>query len=125
MSPPKFSRVLVVDDDLIVAEIVKEWLGRAGYIVTTRESALGVSVLLTTPEKPDVILLDLKMPGLSGTGLARLEVMQKTPIIFHSSTPQEELNTISQQLGVLGGIQKTNNASLFLKKFQALLRDIP
>lgn len=124
MLPPKFSRVLVVDDDLLVTEIAKERLERAGYNVATRESALGISVLITTPEKPDVILLDLKMPGLSGVGLARLEALQKTPIIFHSSAPQEELDALSQQFGVLGGIQKTGNAVLFLTKFQSLLEKI-
>jgi CheY-like chemotaxis protein len=125
MSALTSSRVLVVDDDLIVLEIVRERLEGAGFEVSVKESSLGISALLTTSKRPALILLDLKMPGLSGVGLARLEALKKTPIVFHSSQPQEELDALAKRLGVLGAIQKTSNAALFLEKFQALWKSIP
>ena len=57
--------VLVVDDDLHVGNVVEELLAREGYLVNRAYS--GTEALLSLGEKkPDLVLLDLMLPGLSG-----------------------------------------------------------
>jgi CheY-like chemotaxis protein len=64
--------VLVIDDDDLTREIVALLLNGAGYAVETADS--GDAALLhlqTAPQRPEVVLADLQMPGTSGTDLAR------------------------------------------------------
>jgi CheY-like chemotaxis protein/phosphoribosyl 1,2-cyclic phosphodiesterase len=66
-SPP---RLFVVDDDAEVAELVSEVMRDAGFAVTHFEDGeVAWPAILENP--PDVVLLDLMMPGLDGFGLAR------------------------------------------------------
>ncbi len=60
--------VLVVDDDPDIRESIRLFLEAHGYAVTTaRDGAEGLERLTVDP--PDVLLLDLMMPGMSGTEL--------------------------------------------------------
>ena len=62
-------RILVVDDDKEFLEELKETLGLSGYdVVEVNDSVSAVDVARST--KPDLVLLDLKMPGKSGFQLA-------------------------------------------------------
>ena len=63
--------VLVVDDDPIVLEVTRERLEGAGYIVYVREEALGTSQW-SAEFQPDIVLLDVNMPALTGLDLAQL-----------------------------------------------------
>lgn len=55
-------RVLLVDDDPDVRELVRETLGRAGHSVL-EAADLGAAVALLDGARPDVVLLDLDLPG--------------------------------------------------------------
>ncbi len=58
-------RILIVDDDLFISDLYSLELQKAGYIVTTAGGGeLGLSKMQI--EKPDLILLDVAMPGLDG-----------------------------------------------------------
>ncbi len=62
--------ILVVDDDPFIRTTVSEVLADAGYAVGTAENALEAAhAIARTP--PRVVLLDIRMPGLDGPGLAR------------------------------------------------------
>jgi two-component system OmpR family response regulator len=63
--PPRQARILVVDDEPLVRELLSEFLTTQGYDVAT--AARGAEALDTVQIfLPDVILVDMKMPGLSG-----------------------------------------------------------
>ena len=68
--PPSFAResighVLVIDDDPVIQDLMKSFLTREGYTVTVADS--GPAGLLRAREsKPDVITLDIAMPGMDG-----------------------------------------------------------
>ena len=65
MKPPR-ARVLIADDEAHVRELLRHFLIREGYLVSTVES--GGEALDAVPTfQPDVILVDMVMPGLSGT----------------------------------------------------------
>lgn len=57
-------RVLIVDDEAAVREMLADFLEEAGYAAFTADGRQGLDVVRATP--PDLILLDLLMPGMSG-----------------------------------------------------------
>jgi CheY-like chemotaxis protein len=118
------TKILVVDDDPVALEVTRTRLVRAGYDVVTRETAIGTSVVVTQ-ENPDIVLLDVTMPGISGEALAKLLTggpkRQNFSIVFHSNRDQVELDQLAQQCRALGSIQKTSSASIFQLQFERLI----
>jgi DNA-binding response OmpR family regulator len=123
MQPRHRGKVLVVDDDAITLEIVRERLHAAGYDVYTRDEALGTSQWVAR-EQPDLILLDVMMPALGGADLGQLlrrsASTNQTAVILHSSMPYEELEPIIQRTGAIGAIGKTHDGALFMSEFERL-----
>lgn len=122
MKPPL--KVLVIDDDPIVLETLRERLARRGYHVITRDQALG-STHAVRAQQPDIVLLDVLMPVLNGDHLADLirsdHTTENTRIILHSSKSGEELAALVTKTRALGAIQKTADAKRFIEAFDALV----
>lgn len=74
--------ILVVDDDVQIGNLLEEVLGREGYAVWRAYSGTEALLLLGT-KRPDLILLDLMLPGLSGEGL--LPKIEGIPVIVVSA----------------------------------------
>ena len=77
--------VLVVDDSLVIRSVVRGWLEEQGYhVVEVEDGDAAVEHCLAAP--PDVVLLDIEMPGLNGHEvLARLKsepALQDIPVVF-------------------------------------------
>ncbi|MDZ7373437.1 MAG: response regulator [candidate division KSB1 bacterium] len=75
--------ILVVDDELVMRESLKEWLELDGFSVRTAES--GVQALeLITEKRPDVAVVDIKMPGMDGVTLLRKikELDHSIPVVM-------------------------------------------
>ncbi|MGD8921656.1 MAG: response regulator, partial [Candidatus Zixiibacteriota bacterium] len=64
------TKILVIDDDPKVSWILSEGLASSFEFISARDGIEGIQMVST--EKPDLILLDIKMPGMSG-----LEVLEK------------------------------------------------
>lgn len=119
-------KILVVDDDPIVLRITQARLEGAGFEVLTRQEALGTSQVVLR-ERPDLILLDMKMPGLDGDKLAQLLRQREeltTPVVFHSSEDLLSLQEKGREAGALGVIAKTENDTLFLAQFERLFEHV-
>ncbi len=71
-TPDSKPSILLVDDDRLILTIIAKGLTSAGYQVSKAESADEAENLLMAGEKPDLILLDVNMPGRSGLELAVL-----------------------------------------------------
>src|SRR5687767_8060865 len=97
--PKKTWSILIVDDDELVLEILRERLESEGFHVITHNQPIGTSTVILA-NKPDVVLLDISLPGLSGAALSRLPVLRSTPIIYHSSKRQEELDRLVKENNV-------------------------
>lgn len=82
----KGANILVVDDDDDIREIVHILLAREGF--TVREAANAEQALRRLDPLPDLVILDVMMPGLSGIELCR-EIRTKAmmPILFLSARP--------------------------------------
>ena len=63
-------RILAVDDELLICDLLYEFLSLQGYEVTSSSS--GQEALLKFEEsRPDVVILDIRMPGMSGIDVLR------------------------------------------------------
>lgn len=118
--PSEQKTVLIVDDSGIVLEVAKRALERAGYRVITRDRPSG-SVAAIIRERPDVVLLDVKMPTLTGDMLAKIltkVIGPETLVLLHSSLPVEALRLKALSTGAHGYIQKTENATEFVRRIE-------
>ena len=89
---PPLGRVLVVEDEVLVAAVLREALVDFGYIVKIAVS--GHEALQLVPVfRPDVVLLDLWLPGMRGEEvLARLrQVEPELPVVIVSANRDEEI----------------------------------
>ncbi|HRY62234.1 MAG TPA: response regulator [Candidatus Paceibacterota bacterium] len=112
-------KVLIVEDDPLLVEMVKAKLKKDGYEVFSAFN--GEEGLCRVKECfPDVIILDINMPIMNGFELLKIlkkdNVFQKIPVILFSSTGDKEDNLeMGKRLGASG----------FLVKSQLSLNDIP
>jgi two-component system, OmpR family, response regulator len=120
--------VLVVDDDPIVLEVTRERLESAGYVVHIREEALGTSQW-SAEFQPDILLLDVNMPALTGLDLAQLlkkrRATKDIPIILYSTLDSSELQKKLRSTGAVGAIQKSGDKRRFLEEFERLAARAP
>ena len=95
-------KVMIVDDDAEFLEELNETMSASGYeMIPVNDSTTVVDI--ASRVKPDLIILDLKMPGKSGFQLAeeirRLPELEKIPIIAMSAFFKEEYAFL---LGIFG-----------------------
>jgi len=119
------TKVLVIDDDPIVLEVVRERLEGAGFVVVVRDEPLGTTNVVRD-ERPDIVLLDIMMPALNGERLAALlrsnRSLHSLSIVLHSSKAPAELMRLVEQTGALGAISKSESEGEFMRKFHDLVR---
>src|SRR5262245_38359126 len=80
------ARIAVVDDDPEYAAVLEQMLGCHGYDVVTYDSGSAFLAGLGTPPVPDVVLLDMVMPGLDGLGTLKRarQTVPDLPVIMVS-----------------------------------------
>lgn len=86
-------KILAVDDDPTILEMLKTGLTNAGYVVETAESEADVKIAINK-FKPDAILMDINIPGVDGISMCRTirftENMSKVPIIMITAYTDEK-----------------------------------
>ncbi len=124
VQPRRRGKILVVDDDPIILEVVRERLDRAGYDVHVRADALGTSQWVAR-EQPDFILLDVMMPALGGGELGQLlkrsTSTNQTAVILHSSMTVASLQPVIERTGAVGAIGKTHDGAKFMAEFERIV----
>lgn len=115
--------ILVVDDSPTERHVLVELLSRAGYQVITAENG-EEGVDKAKRELPDLILMDVVMPGLNGyqatRTLTRDEATKHIPIIVCTSKGQETDRIWGLRQGALDYIVKPVNGEDLLSKIAAL-----
>lgn len=104
-------KILVVDDSEIVLEVAEMVLSEAGYDVATVASPFKLNPAIRE-HRPDVILLDVRMPALSGEKAAQIlkqyNFSRHIPILLYSGLEEKELERLVGVTGAAGFIRKTD-----------------
>ncbi len=115
--------ILIVDDSPIVLASAEALFGTTGHKVVTHIESFGM-LSRVLELQPNLIILDLDMPVMGGeqmvTVIRRFLENKMPPVIFHSSTPEEELRRIAQRCQVNGYVQKGNSARLLTEACKLL-----
>jgi DNA-binding response OmpR family regulator len=116
------TRVLVVDDDPNVAEVVARYLEREGYLVETVADGL-VAVDRATADPPDLVVLDLMLPGIDGLEVCRrLRALAPVPVIMLTARGDETDRVIGLDLGADDYLAKPFSPRELTARVRAVLR---
>ncbi|HEY6837191.1 MAG TPA: response regulator [Geobacteraceae bacterium] len=103
-------RILIVDDSELVLAMAKDALEEAGFEVSTATNGIEANSFIFSPNKPDLIILDVMLPMLDGNKKAKLlkekDFSKDIPIVLLSSKSEEELQRLVAEAGVNGYIRK-------------------
>src|SRR2546430_6652230 len=115
-------RILIVEDDDGIRETLKYILTTAGYVVS--EARVGaVGLRLARPSRPDLILLDLMLPGMSGMEFCRaLRRSSRVPIIMVTARDSEVDKIVGLELGADDYITKPFSVREVLARVNAVIR---
>lgn len=95
-------KILIVEDDVMLLEMIKIQLGEMGYDAVTAENGKD-GLFKAIQEKPDLIMADIMMPELDGNEMIKLirqnENLAKTPIVVVSALGREADVDTSMQVG--------------------------
>jgi len=100
-------RILVVDDEIAVCEIIKDFLTLKGYEVFTASD--GYTAINKVKEVcPHLVMLDIVMPGISGIKVLKeiKKINPKTKVIIITAVPDQGIITESIDLGAYDYIRK-------------------
>jgi DNA-binding response OmpR family regulator len=119
-------RLLLIEDDTEVASGMKAILELEGIKVFWRTSVITLPLEIRDID-PDLILLDLSMPALSGTQLleagAQRILRSSAPIALFSGRPPQELSQLTEQFGLAGFISKGDELAEVVSSIQIMLRN--
>lgn len=107
------ARILVVDDSASAFFFVRRELTLDGHVVERLTAFTELPAYLATNE-PDLILLDLEMPALSGTAVGQfIRRMERRPIpiLIHSSLPHADAERAAAEINAVGTLPKTNDGA--------------
>ena len=116
------ARILVVEDEEHIAEVVESYLERAGYMVV--RAANGEDALDGVEHRrPDLVVLDLGLPGMSGEDVCRrIRAGSDVPIIMLTAKDAEEDLVRGLQLGADDYLTKPFSPRELTARVRALLR---
>lgn len=121
----KRQRILIIDDDATHLTSTRGILEAEGYEVFTYAQPFG-STNEILKNRPDLVLLDVNMPGLSGERLAEVyranAGTRNVRVLLYSSNDEDALREASRRLQLDGYICKGNPATLRLRVAAALAR---
>jgi DNA-binding response OmpR family regulator len=115
-------RVLVVDDNRKIVEVLSAYLEREGYAVDTAPD--GDSALeLARESRPDLALVDIMMPGLDGLELTRrLQSEWDTPVILVTARSDEVDRLVGLEIGADDYVTKPFSPREVVARVKAVLR---
>ena len=101
------TRVVIADDESIIRMDLKEMLTHVGYLVVG-EAGDGMSAVHLARElRPDLVIMDIKMPGLDGVSAAKvLTEEQIAPVLLLTAYSQRELIDAARDAGVVAYLVK-------------------
>jgi DNA-binding response OmpR family regulator len=117
--------ILVIDDDPVLLTMVGDFLKEAGFVVSTADCGIYSNNIIYGKNPPDLIVLDVIMPLMSGVKKAKLlkqrEKSAHIPIILMSSKEVDELKGLAEEALVNDYLHKPFTAEQLITKIEKLL----
>ncbi len=115
-------RIVVIEDDVVVAETLALYLEHAGYSVTATHNGITGLKLALEPEV-SLVVLDLMIPGLSGHEVCRrIRASSAVPIMMLTARASEDDRVTGLELGADDYVPKPFSPREVVARVQALLR---
>ena len=122
-------RVLIVDDDALARTVLARVLEGIGHEVALHDSAFGTTALIQSG-KPDVVVIDVNLPGLSGAQLVEF-ANRRTPgspeaeaaplFILYSGMEAAELRALGVKSGAAGVLPKALGRRALASEFERIV----
>jgi len=114
--------ILVVDDEPQIVRFVRAYLEEAGYRVVTAGDGQE-ALFVTRHEKPDLVILDLMMPGMDGWDfIRRYRRERETPVIMLTARVEETDQVLGLELGADDYVTKPFSPRALVARVRAVLR---
>ncbi|MEZ6173106.1 MAG: response regulator transcription factor [Phycisphaerales bacterium] len=124
-SPGMARHILVVEDERDLADMLKIHLENAGYTTDVVHDGRDALTMIQT-QCPDLVLLDLMLPGMHGTEVARRvrtdHTLARVPIVMLTAKSQEKDELVGLDLGADDYITKPFSMKVLLARIDAVLR---
>lgn len=115
-------RILVVDDEPSIVEVVSLYLQRAGFVVEIAHDGTKALAMLTK-RLPDLVVLDLMLPGVDGLEITRrLRAEGNTPIIMLTARREETDRIVGLEMGADDYVVKPFSPQELVSRVRAVLR---
>ncbi|WP_428772737.1 response regulator [Vibrio sp.] len=119
------SRILVVDDDQEIRELLDEYLTKSGFDVVAVGDGEGLKLSLQDAGYPDMILLDVMLPGEDGFALCQqIRKQSSVPIIMLTAVSDDTDQIIGLEIGADDYIAKPFNPRQLVARVKAVLRRV-
>ncbi|MGH2768877.1 MAG: response regulator [Actinomycetota bacterium] len=119
-------KILVADDDPVIIELLQVNLEMEGYEVVTAQDG-EQAVVVAEQERPDLVILDIMMPGMDGWSAQRalLETpgLGRIPVIFLSARAQQADLRRGYEAGVAEYVTKPFDPAALLQIIEQILSD--
>ncbi len=101
------TRVIIADDESVIRADLREMLTTLGYLVVS-EAGDGQSAVNAARElKPDIVIMDIKMPNMDGIEAAKILTQEKiAPVLLLTAYSQRDLVDRAKEAGVVGYLVK-------------------
>lgn len=117
-------KILIVDDESGIVEEVKTYFEEEGYLVFTADTGKeGLDGLAL--HKPDILLLDMKLPDMSGIQILKVckETLPTTKVIVNTGYVDQNIIDEAERLGRDAFLQKPFNLERLQQEIEKLLND--
>lgn len=116
--------ILVVDDELKITRLLRDYLQQAGFRVVTATDGMA-ALAVARSERPDMIVLDLGLPGLDGLDVTRtLRKTSDVPIIMLTARAEESDRIVGLELGADDYLVKPFSPKELVARVRAVLRRV-
>ncbi len=101
------TRVIIADDESVIRADLREMLTTLGYLVVGEVGDGQSAVNLARELKPDVVIMDIKMPNMDGIEAAKILTQEKVaPVLLLTAYSQRDLVDRAKEAGVVGYLVK-------------------
>ncbi len=116
--------VLVVDDDKNVTELLSLYLRKEGYAVATADNGPdGLRLATDGPPLPDLVILDIMLPGLDGWEVCRrLRTLSRVPVLMLTARDDDYDKILGLELGADDYVTKPFNPREVVARVKTILR---